>query len=230
MLFLRAATRWAGARVQRRGTALRTNVMFVSNHLSWLDIPLIGGATGCSFVAKAELARAPLVGWLARLNRTVFVDREDRLGVADQINALRVAIEDTWAIAIFPEGTTTDGQSVLPFKTSMLRVLEPPPDGIMVQPVVLDYGALAEWIGWVGVEEGPNNLKRVLARAGTFPVSLHFLAPFDPRDFRGRKAIAKECQRRIEEAVEANLGKPLRPFVYDVGSVRYTAPAPPAAD
>ncbi|MFX7942112.1 1-acyl-sn-glycerol-3-phosphate acyltransferase, partial [Acinetobacter baumannii] len=79
---------------------------------------------------------APVIGWLARQNRTVFVSRADRMGVAEQINQLREALAEAWAITIFPEGTTTDGQSLLPFKPSLLAVLDPPPPGIMVQPVV----------------------------------------------------------------------------------------------
>ncbi len=225
MLFLRCAARLAGARVIRHGTPLRRNVMFVANHLSWIDIPAIAGATGCAFVAKAELARVPLVGWLAGLNRTVFVDRENRMAVAEQINELREALADNWSITIFPEGTTTDGQSLLPFKSSMMRVLEPPPDAVLVQPVLLDYGAVAEWIGWIGVEEGANNAKRIFARPGSFPLHVHFLNPFDPRDFKGRKAIAAECHRRIALALTASLGKPPRPFGYNVGPVRYVAPA-----
>jgi len=120
------------------------------------------------------------VGWLASLNRTVFVKRENRMGVAEQINQLREALADNWSITVFPEGTTTDGQSLLPFKTSMLRVLEPPPADVLVQPVMLDYGEVAEWIGWIGQEGGVNNFKRVLARKGTFPLHLHFLEPFSP--------------------------------------------------
>jgi 1-acyl-sn-glycerol-3-phosphate acyltransferase len=84
-----------------------------------------------------------VVGWLAGLNRTVYVKRENRLGVAEQINQLRDALAENWAITVFPEGTTTDGKSLLPFKTPMLRVLEPPPPGVMVQPVMLNYGAAA---------------------------------------------------------------------------------------
>ena len=85
---------------------------------------------------------------------------------------LRDALADNWAITVFPEGTTTDGQSLLPFKTPMLRVLEPPPPGVMVQPVLLDYGAVGEEIGWIGEESGINNANRILARTGSFPLRI----------------------------------------------------------
>lgn len=232
MLFLRYAARVAGARVEVVGTHLKRDVFYVANHLSWIDILSLAGASGTAFVAKAELARAPLVGWLASLNRTVFVKREHRMGVAEQINALKEALADNWSVTVFPEGTTTDGQSLLPFKTSMLSVLEPPPPGVLVQPVLLDYGPVAEWIGWIGEEGGLNNAKRVLARKGSFPLRIAFLEPFSPEDFGGRKAISREARRRIEEALCEALGKPLRDFAHDVPPVRYegrktgAAPAP----
>lgn len=229
MLFLRYAARVCGAKVEVIGTHLKRDVFFVANHLSWIDILALAGASGTAFVAKAELAQAPVVGWLASLNRTVFVKREHRMGVAEQINALKEALVDNWSVTVFPEGTTTDGQSLLPFKTSMLSVLEPPPPGVLVQPVIVDYGAVAEWIGWIGEESGINNAKRVLSRAGAFTVRLHYLEPFSPEDFRGRKAISHESRRRIEDALIQILGKPLRPFAHTVPPVRYE-PKVEAAD
>ncbi len=210
--FMIGTARLCGVRRRTVGVPLKRDVFFVSNHLSWLDIPVIASANGTAFIAKHELAEAPVVGWLAKMNRTVFVSRADRMGVAEQINQLRDALADVWAITIFPEGTTTDGLSLLPFKPSLLAVLDPPPPGIMVQPVAIDYGAVAQEIAWVGVEAGQDNAVRVLSRKGSFPVTVHFLEPFNPRDFPGRKAISAEARRRIAEAMEHNLGHPLRPF------------------
>ncbi len=224
MLFLRFAGRVSGARVRKIGTPLRRDVFFIANHVSWIDILTLAGASGTAFVAKAELAETPIVGWLSRLNRTVFVKRENRLDVAQQINLLREALADNWSVTVFPEGTTTDGQSLLPFKTSMLSVLEPPPPGVMVQPVLIDYGAVGEEIGWIGSESGLNNAKRILSRKGSFELRMHFLAPFSPEDFRGRKAIGARARAAIEAALLTALGKPLRVFKHDVVPVRYHAP------
>ena len=225
MWFL-GVTGWiVGARVERYGTPLKRDVFFISNNVSWIDILTLAGASGTAFVAKAELAEAPLVGWLCGLNRTVFVKRENRMGVADQINQLREALKDNWSVTVFPEGTTTDGHSLLPFKSSMLSVLEPPPPGVLVQPVVLDYGKVAEWIGWVGDETGVNNFKRVLSRKGTFRLGIHFLEPFSPEEYRGRKAIAGKAREEIEAQLELCLGHPVRPFKHNVPPVRYSAPS-----
>ena len=224
MLFLRYAAFISGARVKTVGTHLKRDVFYVANHVSWLDILSLAGASGTAFVAKAELEDVPVIGWLASLNRTVFVKREHRMGVAEQINALKEALADNWSVTVFPEGTTTDGRSLLPFKTSMLSVLEPPPPGVLVQPVLLDYGDVAEWIGWIGEEGGLNNAKRVLSRKGMFELRVIFLEPFSPEDFRGRKEIGKEARRRIEEALLESLGTELRDFAHDVAPIRYEAP------
>ncbi len=220
MWFLGLAGWIAGARVTRIGTPLRRDVVFISNHVSWIDILVLAGASGTAFVAKQELSEVPVIGWLCRLNRTVFVKRENRMGVAEQINDLREALADNWSVTVFPEGTTTDNCSLLPFKTSMLSVLEPPPPGVLVQPVMLDYGPAGEELGWVGEESGVNNARRVLGRKGSFPVRIHFLDPFSPEEHRGRKAIGAKARAEIEAALVEAVG-PLRDFAHTVAPVRY---------
>ena len=161
-------------------------------------------------IARRSLLAAgasTVVGWLADLNHTVYVSRDDRTGVARQIEALRDAIADTWSVTIFPEGTTTDGRSLLPFKSSLLKILEPPPGGVVVQPIMLDYGTeIGPELAWLGLESGQDNALRVLSRRGSFPISLHFLEPFQPDAFAGRKAIAAEARVRITAALEKVMG------------------------
>jgi lyso-ornithine lipid O-acyltransferase len=205
-LFLGTAARIAGARVTCIGKPLRRNVVFLSNHVGWIDILAIAGATGTAFVAKDGIRTAPVVGWLASLNRTVYVVREDRAGVGAQIDRLREALADVWSVTIFPEGTTDDGQSLLPFKSSLLKILEPPPEGVMVQPLMLDYGSVGPDIAWLGVERGKDNALRVLARRGTFPVTITALEPFDPVVIGGRKAIAAQARTAIADALSGRLG------------------------
>lgn len=212
-LFLGICARIAGARVKRIGTPLKRDVFYIANHVSWIDILAIAGTSGSAFVAKSELEKAPVVGWLASLNRTVYVSRESRMKVAEQINALRDAFADNWSVTVFPEGTTTDGQSLLPFKSPLLAVLDPPPPGVLVQPVLMIYDARGRDLAWIGDESGKDNAIRVLARAGSFGVRCVFLDPFHPRDYPGRKAIAAEARRRIEEAFSVRTGRPLEPFV-----------------
>lgn len=224
MLFLRYTARVIGARVQVVGTPLRRDVFFIANHVSWVDILAMAGASGTAFVAKWELSQVPVIGWLCRLNRTVFVKREHRMGVAEQINALKEALADNWSVTVFPEGTVTDGHSLLPFKSSMISVLEPPPPGVLVQPAVVDYGENSEEISWIGDESGLHNAMRIMARSGSFRLRLYYLDPFSPEDHRGRKAIAAQARSQIEAQLVENLGKPLRDYQHVVEAVRYRPP------
>lgn len=201
--FLGSAAAVIGGDVSKWGEPHRGNVFYVANHLSWIDILALGGASGTAFIAKAELSTVPVISWLCRLNRTLYVSRDDRLGVSSQIAMLRDALAENHAVAVFPEGTTSDGKALLPFKSSLLGVLEPPPAGIMVQPVYVDYGTDADAIAWVGNESGVDNALRILGRKGRFGLRLHFLEPFDPTMFAGRKAIAAECRARIEAVMKA---------------------------
>ncbi len=212
-LFLAGVARIAGARVTRHGAPARRDVVYISNHVSWLDILAIAGQTGSAFVAKSEIKTVPVVGWLADLNRTIYVSRDDRSGVAGQIDRLRDAIADTWSITIFPEGTTNDGRSLLPFKSSLLKILEPPPAGVVVQPLMLDYGSVGPEISWLGLESGKDNALRLLSRPGTFPLGVHFLEPFRPDDCPGRKAIAAESRNRIAAALERVTGATVVDFI-----------------
>jgi 1-acyl-sn-glycerol-3-phosphate acyltransferase len=230
MYFLRWAAWVIGARVKIHGVPLKHDVFFMPNHISWFDIPVIGGVTGSAFVSRSEIEDMRILGWMARLNRTIFVKREARMNIAEQINDLREAVADTWSVVIFPEGTVTDGHSLLPFKTSMLRVLEPPPPGMLVQPVVIDYGLVSEWIAWLDQETGIANARRIFARPGSFTVNLHFFDPFDPHDVGGRKAIATKVRDQIEAHMVQSLGRPLRPFRYDLPMVGYIAPKDEALD
>lgn len=211
--FLGSVAHIAGARVHRHGQPVRRDVVYMSNHVSWIDILAIAGQCGSAFVAKAELQAAPIVGWLASLNRTIYVSREDRGGVAEQIDRLRGALDELWSVTIFPEGTTNDGKTLLPFKSSLLKILEPPPEGVVVQPLMLDYGNVGPEISWLGVERGKDNALRVMARRGTFALGVHFLEAFRPEDFPGRKAIAAEGRSRIETALERVTGATVGEFI-----------------
>ncbi len=193
--FLGAIARVVGAKVTVRGTPVTRDVLYLANHQSWLDILAIAGASGSAFVAKGELRDAPLVGWLCTLNHTLFVDRGDRLGIARQVDTLRQALAADHPVTVFPEGTTSDGTTLLPFKAALLGAIDPPPPGLRVQPVYLDYGSARDII-WVGDEPGTANAARVLARRGRIPLTIHFLEPFDPAGM-GRKAVAARARDAI---------------------------------
>jgi 1-acyl-sn-glycerol-3-phosphate acyltransferase len=202
--FLKWVGRASGMRVTVRGTPLTRNVLFLANHVSWLDIMILAGASGTAFVSKAEIAKWPVVGWLAGLNNTVYVERSDRRNVRGQADALRVALASGQPVALFPEGTTEGGRAVLPFRASLLASLFPPLSGILVQPVAIDYGAETDGIAWVGEEPAAANAKRILSRRGTIPVIVSFLEPVDPAAAGDRKALASAAQAEVEAALGAS--------------------------
>ena len=200
----------SGARVRIVGTPLRSHVLFLANHISWLDIMVVAGASGAAFVSKAEVGRWPVIGWLAGLNNTVYVERAERGAVRGQADALRNALASGQPVALFPEGTTEGGETVLPFRASLLASLYPPLPGISVQPVAIDYGSAAADIAWTGDEPAGANAKRVLSRKGRMNVTLSFLAPIDPAALPDRKALAAAARAEVVAALGASAAAPAR--------------------
>lgn len=196
----------AGVEVTRTGTqtlgrhGLR-GAFLLANHVSWIDIPAIAGTTGSAFVAHDGLAAIGPLRWLCDMNDTVFVARHDRASVGHQVEQVREAIRDTGALTIFPEGTTSDGTDLLPFKSSLLSALDPIPAGIAVQPIWLDYGAEAGDIAWVGEEPGLDNFLRILARSRPVALTLHFLPPLTGEALTNRKTLATAARAAIVEAM-----------------------------
>jgi len=187
--------------VRISGDLLSRDVFYVANHVSWVDVLVLGGASGCAFVSKDDVGRWPVVGWLAAQNNTILVSRVDRSGIHAQIGAVRAAMAEHQPVALFPEGTTGDGHHLLPFKPSLFAVLLPPPRAIRVQPIFIDYGALSGHMGWSGAEPVAVNVRRILGRKERTPVTLHCLEPFDPGDRPDRKLLAAETRMRIEAAM-----------------------------
>ena len=195
-----------GARVSVHGKPLRKDVFFVANHLSWHDIPILGGITGCAFVAQHGVRKWPVVGWLATLNRTIFVNRAEKHNVAAQVAELREAIAENWSVTLFPEGTTWDGRGLLPFKQSLFETLAPPPKALIIQPVLLDFGRAGPEIAWLGEETGWESAWRAFTRQGTYGVGVHFLEPFDPCTLGDRKAVCALARTRLADALSQRLG------------------------
>lgn len=201
MLFLRISARALGMKVRVYGQPLRKEAFFVANHVSWHDIPVLGGVTGTAFVAQDGVRSWPIIGWLAAQNGTIFVSRTEKQTVAEQIAELRNAIAENWSVTLFPEGTTSDGLGLLPFKPSLFATLAPPPKPILIQPVLLDFGDAGPDIAWVGDETGWESAWRAFTRSGSFAVNVRFLEPFDPAMLSGRKEVCAEARSRILAAM-----------------------------
>lgn len=199
--FLAGIAGIAGVRIAMIGTPPRGGAFLLANHVSWIDIPVLSATTGTAFVGHDGLAAMPLLRWLCAMNDTVFVARHDRASVAGQVQQVREALRDTGALAIFPEGTTSDGTGLLAFKSSLLSALVPVPPLIAVHPVWLDYGPDSASLAWVGEEHGWANFRRILARREPLPVTVHFLPALDGEALANRKTMAAQAREAIVSAM-----------------------------
>lgn len=174
--------------------------LLLANHVSWLDIPALAWATGSAFVGHSGLASIGVLKTLCAMNDTVFIARHDRGSVHDQVGQVRDAIEGTGALTIFPEGTTSDGTGLLPFKSSLLSAIETLGHSVPVQPVLLDY-AEAPGIAWVGDEHGVDNFKRILAQIRPVHLTIHFLPPLQGEALTNRKTMAAAAREAMLQAM-----------------------------
>ena len=206
-LFHRSLSRALGIRITLHGApARRKGVLFVSNHVSWADIPVLGASIPAAFVAKSEVGGWGLVGWLATLARTVYVERSRRGSTGDQRNAIAERLAAGDSIILFPEGTNSDGTGVLPFKSALFSVTDDLP-GVLVQPVTVAYTRVNGMpvtrmrlpdLAWVGDTElmphavGFMGLGRVRAE-------IRFHPAVHAADFADRKALALYCHTVIAD-------------------------------
>ena len=197
--FLRWVGWVCGARVRTIGDPVRPHSLLVANHLSWLDIVIMAGETGCAFVSKDKLGHG-FLHWLADQNGTIYVRRSHRKGAKDQAIQIARALEGERPIALFPEGTTGPGNELLPFRSTLLEAATYADKNVAVRPVALDYGAALRDIVWWN-EPGMANVMRVLGRKGTMPVTVRLLDPIAHSD---RKTLALNARAAIETALAAS--------------------------
>lgn len=223
-LFHRNVLRLIGIRVRRKGRMSRHKpTLFVANHASYLDISVLGSLIPGSFVAKSEIAGWPFFGLLAKLQRTVFVDRQRRT-TGEQRNQLgeRIAAGDN--LILFPEGTSSDGNRVLPFRSALLGATEPPRGtdaahmpALEVQPVTVSYTTLdgcplgyhlRPLVAWYGdMELAPHLL--TLAGLGRIEVVVEFHPATTLAEQGNRKALTDYCYRHVAAGLAAQLaGRP----------------------
>ena len=203
-VFLAGIGMVAGVHLRRRGKRV-PGALLLSNHVSWLDIPVLSHAANSAFVAHDGLAGFAFLKWLCELNDTVFVARHRRGSVAEQTAAIRAALDHGSTLTLFPEGTTTDGSRLLPFKSSLLGALDPLPAGAVIQPVALAYAGVQE-IAWVGDEPGADNFRRILARLRPVRVDVHFLPPLDGAALANRKTMTAAAQDAISAMLDLPAG------------------------
>ncbi len=229
VFYHRCCCRILGFRVRTIGMPTGERpALFVANHVSYCDIPILGSLIAGSFVAKSEVADWPLFGWLAKLQRSVFVDRRVR-STATQRDAIGERLAASEAVILFAEGTSGDGNRVLPFKSALLSAAAGP-DGratIGVQPVSIAYTRLdgiplgrhlRPYVAWYGAMELAPHLWRMIG-LGVIEAVVEFHPPSCLADCGSRKGLAEYCYGRISGGVAAALSGRPQPM-----------PAPPAGD
>jgi lyso-ornithine lipid O-acyltransferase len=221
----RQVCRLLGVRLKVTGAVVRdAPVLVIANHVSWLDIPVISAVAPVSFVAKKEVAGWPFVSALAKLQRSVFVDRERRAKVGDTTNEIVARLQSGDAIVLFAEGTSSDGNRVLPFKTSLfaaaipsgppprssatsatLAAMPQPRTPVVVQTLSIVYtrnhGLPLGWagrraLGYYGDIGMGDNAWHVLS-GGPLEATIRISEPVSLDTFKDRKALAKWAETTV---------------------------------
>lgn len=213
------ATRMVGVRIHTVGTPALAPVLFASNHLSWMDVPILGSVLPVSFVAKLEVASWPVIGVLAKLQRTVFIDRTKRskTGSANEAIGLRVGAGDS--IVLFAEGTTSDGNQLLPFRSALLGAVgyASGRESLTLQPVALSYVGIhgvpvgrfdRPHIAWYGETGFVGHFYRIVGR-GALDVVVSFGEPIPFDSTFDRKKAAEECAVSVRRMMQAARRMPL---------------------
>lgn len=211
----RFVCRILGIRVDVIGEPPRQGPLLIaSNHVSWLDIVVLSAVAPVSFVAKREVARWPFFGSLARLQRTIFVDRQRRHATGNSRDEMQERLKLGDILVLFPEGTSGDGRSVLPFKTSFFGAADLP--GVQVQPVTLAYRGhrnlpmnrrLLPFYAWYGDMDLAPHLLGAL-RSGPIEVSVVCHPPQSVGSEMNRKAMARHAETEVRRGLALALHQP----------------------
>jgi 1-acyl-sn-glycerol-3-phosphate acyltransferase len=202
----RALAKALGIKTRVRGApSAQRPLLIVSNHISYLDIVAIGSVVQAAFVSKADVAKWPVFGVMAKVGRTVFIDRR-RSATSNSRDQLQQRLDAGEALIMFPESTSGDGNHMMPFKSALFNVAERHTSQgmpVMVQPMSMAYTRLNSlpmgvgwrpFFAWYGDMEMLPHMWQVL-KLGSVTVDIMFHDPVSPADFADRKALAAHCEQ-----------------------------------
>ncbi|HGG60793.1 MAG TPA: 1-acyl-sn-glycerol-3-phosphate acyltransferase [Gammaproteobacteria bacterium] len=200
--WLRCVVRAVGVSPRRHGEPVNEPALWVANHISWLDIPVIGSVARVGFLSKAEVGRWPVIGFLARRGGTLFIERGRRNAADGVARLIARHIQGGHSVLVFPEGTTTPGQDVRRFHA---RLLGPAIEhDFIVQPVALRYRDArhrpSEAVPFVDGVTLMQSVWRTLT-AKNLVVDIDFLPPLRGRDFEERKKLAARLESDIRSRI-----------------------------
>ncbi len=215
MHYHRLVCRMLGIRIEVSGKPpLQGPLLVVSNHVSWLDIVVLSAVAPVSFVAKREVASWPFFGSLARLQRTVFVDRDRRHATGNSRNDMQARLLRGDILVLFPEGTSSDGRRVMPFKSSFFGAADI--EGVLVQPVSIAYRGhrnlpmnrrLLPSYAWYGEMDLAPHLLEALA-TGPIEVAVICHPPLSLSGELTRKTLARHAEQEVRKGVTLALHDP----------------------
>lgn len=226
-LFHRVACALIGVHITQVGERSTQDgpLLILSNHASWLDISVLGAIAPVVFVAKSEVANWPVFGWLAKLQRTVFIERDRRHKTGEATRTMADRLLGGDAVVLFPEGTSSDGIRILPFRSALIGAVHHAigdaahHDQVIVQPVSLAYvryggipigRALRDKVAWYGEADLVPHLLNVLA-SGAVDITVSWGEPVPYGMNTDRKQIARDAETSVRRMTALALRSPPQP-------------------
>jgi 1-acyl-sn-glycerol-3-phosphate acyltransferase len=220
------STTWAlGFRVTVHGEMTgQRPLLLASNHVSWSDITILSSIASVCFISKSELARWPIFGTLGRLQRTIFVERRRKHTSVEQVSELARRLAAGDAMVLFAEGSTSDGNLIMPFKSTLFgaaetTILSGAADKVWIQPVAITYVRIhgmamgrqhRPLATWIGDSDLIPHLVSIL-REGAIDVEVRFGAPVEFNAQSNRKAVTRQMEDTVRKMVATTLRNTRRP-------------------
>jgi len=193
----------ANVKVKVTGSPTTEPALWVCNHISWMDVLILAGDHTLDFIAKSEVASWPFIGNLVQKAGTLFVDRSNKFQAYRSLPELQRRIKSGTPVVVFPEGTTSDGQTTLPFKPMFYQAAVR--ENLLVQPISLRYerpdGQLSEALPFVDEDDFFTSLMRIVKEPKTI-AHVHYLAPMTAAEWH-RKSMAQTNQDHIHKLIQS---------------------------
>ena len=191
----------------------KNGVLYIANHVSWFDIICLGTLLNARFIAKKEVSKMGIFGFLAFLSNTFFIDNENKYKIIEYNHVIRKKLNEGENFIIFPEGTTSDGNGIINFKSSMLECAFDDEKQVNIQPISICYSKLNNIpmgiyfrrnIAWVGDTSMVTAMANFL-RSGRITVDIIFHELMSISDFKNRKELALHCENQILNGLNKTL-------------------------
>ena len=209
IFFYRIIKNITGIRIQVEGlkkkNSQKEGTLYIANHVSWFDILCLGSVLNARFIAKKEVSSMGIFGFLARLSNTFFIDNSNKRKIFEYNNSIRQKLLNGENLILFPEGTTSDGNGIRQFKSSLLECVSSKENSLKVQPISICYTLInnipmgifsRRHIAWVGDASMVDSMRNFLS-SGSITVNLLFHNETSIDHFNNRKELSFFCENEI---------------------------------